>query len=120
MGESTRVTLPSGHWVELMDPHDMTGAHYRVALSAVTDWGQRGRWPLEVRGALLGRVVKNWDYEQYPLPVTTEVLDMMPIADARELYNAVTPHFQLVMSITVTPTVDGYDDEASPTGGSSE
>lgn len=119
MGE--RHTLPSGQWVEVGSHLELTGKHYRAAIGAVTDWGRQGRWPIEVRTALAEALVQNWSYEQYPLPVTGAVLDMLPLADARcILSELMTPAFHLVTGRSVAPDAQQADDEASPTQGGSE
>lgn len=118
MAEPTRIDLPSGHWASILHPDDMLGEHYRLAWSAVTDGTHRAKYSMEMRAALLGRCILNWDWH-FPLPVAPEILDTLPWQDTRELYGAVMPHWRLIMGISVVPNLDEHEDEASPTEGSS-
>ena len=115
---TTRETLPSGHWIELADPHELLTKHYKLAMSAVTDGTRWGQTNVQVKAVLAQALIANWDYN-LPLPATPDVVDRLPIEDGPVLHRLLTPAFNLVMGISVTPTPDGAEDEESPTGGSS-
>ncbi|GAA2732326.1 hypothetical protein [Streptomyces nogalater] len=114
MSTTNRVTLPSGAWVQLRDPHTLRRGDKQKALRAVhdTEGGDVGA-ALDLINGLLAVLIIDWSY---PFPIPSEMpasLDLVPLEDDDALSEAVEPARQLLFP--GKPDPKDAKDPASPT-----
>lgn len=115
----TRITLPSGAWVELRDPSTLRRGDKKRALHMVP-FDEDGALSLgmqhEMADGVLAIMITAWSYE-LPLPPTAASLDLLPIGDGDELeqHDALVAAHKLLYPERVEKTPEAVADPASPT-----
>jgi hypothetical protein len=115
MSVTERVTLPSGGWVQLRDPHTLRRGDKQRAMRAVkdTDAGDLSQ-ALDLINGLLTVLIVDWSYE-FPVPSQTPgSLDLIPLEDDEALSEAVEEARGLLFPGKPDPAKDAKD-AASPT-----
>lgn len=115
-----RVDFSDGNWVDLLDVDQVRDYHRKAANKTirivVTDEGEAimgGDYEDRMRDALLRELVVNWSFD---LPVPSKditSLDKLTIKQARELNEAIDPHFALIRE----GSGPGSDRKSVPTSG---
>ncbi len=116
------VPLPDGAWAVLRSHRELMGSDViEVTSRAVSGKGVMAA-ATSMRTALIELMVRNWSFEQLPLPATEAVQRRLPGEALVALYRYVQPAYDLVNGKSVAPLFDEQtvDDPASPTPGSSE
>jgi hypothetical protein len=114
MSVTERVTLPSGGWVQLRDPHTLRRGDKQRAMRAVqdTDAGELSQ-ALDLINGLLTVLIIDWSYP-YPIPSETPgSLDLIPLEDDDALSESVEAARTLLFPGKPDPVKDSKD-PASP------
>lgn len=114
MSTTQRVSLPSGGWVHLRDPHTLRRGDKQRAMRSVkdTDAGDLAQ-ALDLVNGLLTVLIIDWSY---PFPVPNESpasLDLVPLEDDEALSEAVEEARALFFPSKPDPK--DAKDPASPT-----
>lgn len=113
---TTRVDLPSGHFVELEDPHVLKTKQIKRILGSISDSDKDVQSSFEVVEALANALIVNWDFGP-PVPSQEPYFTTEDVVDDYKDYQALTEALKPAMSMLkgVTPNVDEHKDPASPT-----
>lgn len=111
---TTRVDLPSGHFVELEDAHVLSTKQIKSIMSCITDSDKDIQSSFEVVEAMANRLITHWDYE-HPIPSVGPLSTDDVITDFRD-YKALTDALKPAMDMLrgVEPDPSTHADPASP------
>lgn len=105
--------MPSGNWVRLSDPHDITRGYKKALIAAVKGVDLPVEVGFIIADLLLTKLVIGWSYP-FPLPSTDPAaLDAIPGCDDEAISALIRPARALLFPSLVTP--DDHDDPSSPT-----
>ncbi|MET7746209.1 hypothetical protein [Streptomyces sp. NPDC005385] len=111
----TRITMPSGAWIELRDPNTLLRGDKKRLLEAMPDTENNIRIGFSIIDGLLQALVTAWSYA-LPIPSENpESLELLPIGDDEELAEAVEPGRLLLFPEPVKETPEQLENPTSPT-----
>lgn len=113
MSTTTRITLPSGAWIQLRDATTLRRGDKKKAMSSVTNAERVMQMAYEMTDGLLQVLIMNWSY---PLPIPSESpdsLNLLPIEDDEALMEAIEPARRMIFP--EKPDPKDIKDEGSPT-----
>jgi hypothetical protein len=135
MSDTTAPALPAGAtalppdpnnpgspaWVVLGSPDELDFGDVMDALGSMKGGQGIGKAGVELRTAILCRLIKNWSFP-FPMPATPETLRRLPMAAGLALYREIHPVYDMINGNSTKPvlTKETLEDKGSPTGGSSE
>ena len=114
MSTTERITLPSGAWIQLKDPHTLRRGDRQQVLRAVQDTENTMAMGLDMVNGLLKVLVIDWSYA---LPIPSESpasLDLLPLEDDDAITEAIEPIRKMLFPEKPDPLKDAKD-PASPT-----
>lgn len=110
-------------WVVLDDGDNLDFGDVQDILATIKAGGTAGQNAVDMRDAILARLVKNWSYD-LPLPSDggPSVLRRLPGAAGLALYREIKPIYSMISGLgtKITVSQETIEDQASPTTGSSE
>jgi len=112
---SSRITMPSGNWIELRDPATLMRGDKKTIMKGVEDLDKELGMVYDLTDGLLVVLVTAWGYD-LPVPsVSRASLDLLPLEDDDALLKAMEPAQKLLFPGTPEPTPEQAADPASPT-----
>lgn len=90
-----RIDLPSGNWVELRDPDDVTNGEFEDFVASMPE-GTQLEVGLAIRRGLITLMVTAWSFE-FPLPATAATIRSLKARDVATISAAMEPVRSVLM-----------------------